>query len=197
MMRPSIRAISMLAVSLVVVALTGGPALGNNAFQVPNPQLAHLTLVKVVVNALGGTASPSDWPLSAVGPVAITGASGSPAVTIAAVPAGDFVLSEAAGPTGFIPSAWVCVGGALNGDTITLTSAENATCTITNTEEPIEVLGTGAAVTPTVPAVVASASSPALAFTGADGVVPMGIFGLLALVLGTGLAVAAHRVTRE
>ena len=58
-------------------------------------------------------------------------------------------------------------------------------------------VGTGAAVTPTVPAVVASAGSPALAFTGADGVVPMGIFGLLALVLGTGLAAAAHRVTRE
>jgi len=186
----------MLAVSLVVVALTGGPALGNTL--VPNqPQPAHLTLVKVVVNALGGTASPSDWPLSAVGPVAITGASGSPAVTIAAVPAGDFVLSEAAGPTGFTPSAWVCVGGTLNGDIITLASAENATCTITNTEEPIEVLGTGAAVTPPVPAVVASAGSPALAFTGADGIVPMGIFGLLALVLGTGLAAAAHRVTRE
>lgn len=196
MMRPSVRAISMLAVSLVVVALTGGPALGNTL--VPNqPQPAHLTLVKVVVNALGGTASPSDWPLSAVGPVAITGASGSPAVTIAAVPAGDFVLSEAAGPTGFTPSAWVCVGGTLNGDIITLASAENATCTITNTEEPIEVLGTGAAVTPPVPAVVASAGSPALAFTGADGIVPMGIFGLLALVLGTGLAAAAHRVTRE
>ena len=196
MMRPSVRAISMLAVTFVVVALTGGPALGNTL--VPNQsQPAHLTLVKVVVNALGGTASPSDWPLSAVGPVAITGASGSPAVTIAAVPAGDFVLSEAAGPTGFTPSAWVCVGGSLNGDTITLTSAENATCTITNTEEPIEVLGTGAAVTPTVPPVAASAGSPALAFTGADGVVPMGIFGLLALVLGTGLAAAAHRVTRE
>lgn len=196
MMRPSVRAISMLAVTFVVVALTGGPALGNTL--VPNQsQPAHLTLVKVVVNALGGTASPSDWPLSAVGPIAITGASGSPAVTIAAVPAGDFVLSEAAGPTGFTPSAWVCVGGTLNGDTITLASAENATCTITNTEEPIEVLGTGAAVTPTVPAVVASAGSPALAFTGADGVVPMGIFGLLALVLGTGLAATAHRVTRE
>ncbi|MEO6143719.1 MAG: hypothetical protein ABIP19_07060, partial [Dermatophilaceae bacterium] len=184
----------------------------TNTFQIPNPQPAHLTLVKVVVNAHGGTASPSDWTLSAVGPVTISGASASTAVTSAALPAGDFVLSESAGPTGYTPSAWVCLGGTLNGDTITLASSQDATCTITNTEEapesvnpdetgvdePVEVLGTGAAVAPRSQAVVGgAAASPVLAFTGADGVVPLGIFGLIVLALGAGLAAAARRVARD
>lgn len=62
-------------------------------------------------------------------------------------------------------------------------------------DEPVEVLGVGAVATPrNVPA---AAAKPSLASTGVDGVVPLGIFGLIALALGAGLAAAAHRVARD
>jgi len=43
------------------------------------------------------------------------------------------------------------------------------------------------------PVVGRALGSPTLAYTGVNGVVPLGIFGLIALVLGTVLTVAAHR----
>ncbi len=167
-------------------------------------QPAHLTLVKSVVNGHGGTATPADWTLSAVGPVTITGASGSGAVTAAAVPAGGFVLAESGDLEGYTASAWACVGGTLNGSTVTLAAAESATCTITNTEdapavvdevpvedEVVEVAGVGAV------APVVTRNVPSLAFTGVEGMVPMSLFGLLALALGTAMTAAARRGARE
>jgi len=153
--------------------------------------LAHLTLVKVVVNGQGGTAVATDWTLSAAGPITISGTTGSPAVTGAALPAGDFKLSEAAGPTGYTASGWVCVGGTLNGATLTLGLAQSVTCTITNTQNEVQVLG----VSETAPTVAGASQS--LAFTGAAGILPLGIAGLLALALGAVLPAAARRRVRS
>ncbi|NNL03879.1 MAG: hypothetical protein HKO85_01230 [Xanthomonadales bacterium] len=90
-----------------------------------------LTLVKQVINNNGGTASGSDWTLNASGPDSFGGpgpsVTGGPALT-----AGDYVLSESGGPSGYIASNWSCNGGVLLGDTITLASGNVVTCTITN-----------------------------------------------------------------
>jgi len=167
---------------------------------------AHLTLIKEVVNGHGGTAVATDWTLSAVGPVTITGTSGLPAVTAAAVPAGDFMLSESAGPTGYTASAWVCVGGTLNGGALTLAFAQSATCTVTNTQDaprasPMPIVPPASPmpiVSPVAPPVAppADPAAPILAYTGA-GIVPMGLFGLIALALGAVLTVAGRRRARD
>jgi hypothetical protein len=53
---------------------------GDNRFTITNTVKceARLTLVKQVVNTHGGTAQPTDWTLSATGPVTIAGATGTP-----------------------------------------------------------------------------------------------------------------------
>ena len=99
---------------------------------------ATLTLVKVVDNGTTGrTASPTEWDLTAAGPVTITGVTGDPTVTAASVQVGTYDLSESTGPAGYTPSDWVCTGAASStDDSVTLTVGENATCTITNTALP-------------------------------------------------------------
>ena len=95
---------------------------------------AILTLVKVVDNGTtGATTGPGAWTLAAGGPVTVTGASGTPAVTAVEVPAGGYDLSESGGPGGYTASAWTCTGGALLGATVSLVNGDDATCTITNT----------------------------------------------------------------
>ncbi len=103
-------------------------------------QPAELTLVKEVVNEFGGTAAPTDWTLSAVGPTPITGPTGDPAVTAAAVDAGSYDLSESNGPDGYDAFDWVCTGeGTLEGSLLALTLGQVATCTITNADQPAEL----------------------------------------------------------
>ena len=94
-----------------------------------------LTLVKLVDNGTtGGTAVPTDWVLSATGPVTIAGQTGSAEVTAAEVPVGTYGLGEA-GPTGYTASPWSCVGGTAADGTVTLAVGQAATCTITNTAQ--------------------------------------------------------------
>ena len=96
-----------------------------------------LTLVKVVDNGTtGATATPADWTLAAAGPTPLTGTSGTPAVTGAAVQVGDYGLSESGGPTGYTASAWVCVGAPVTSGTVTIGLDQDVTCTITNTAVP-------------------------------------------------------------
>ena len=97
---------------------------------------ATLTLVKEVVNDNGGTAEPTDWTLSADGPTAISGASGSEAVTGAEVDAGGYELSEADGPAGYTAAEWTCTGGTLSDATVTVTPGAAVTCTISNDDQP-------------------------------------------------------------
>ncbi|MEJ2791568.1 MULTISPECIES: isopeptide-forming domain-containing fimbrial protein, partial [unclassified Pseudoxanthomonas] len=102
-------------------------------------QAATLTLVKTVVNVGGGTATVSDFPLTATGPTTITGVSGTAAVTNAAVNAGVYTLSEvtAANYTG---GSWSCTAGTLSGNQLTLANGQSATCTIVNTFQPAPAL---------------------------------------------------------
>jgi uncharacterized repeat protein (TIGR01451 family) len=99
---------------------------------------AQLTLVKEVVTDNGGTALPTDWTLTAAGPTPISGATGTPAVTAAAVAAGTYALSET-GPANYAASAWVCTGGTQTGASIALALGESATCTITNDDIPAQL----------------------------------------------------------
>jgi hypothetical protein len=98
-------------------------------------QVAHLTLAKNVVNTGGGTAAATDWTLSAAGPVTISGATGTSAVTGASLPAGTYALSES-GPAAYSAGAWQCTGGTLQGANLTLAAGATASCTITNTFVP-------------------------------------------------------------
>jgi hypothetical protein len=97
-----------------------------------------LTLRKVVVNDDGGTASATDWTLTATGPVTISGVHGDPAITGAVVQPGTYSLSESPGPSGYSASQWSCVKGSaspVTGNSITLAAGDNATCTITNNDQ--------------------------------------------------------------
>ncbi len=112
-----------------------------NAYQIPDGSCdfggggggsAHLTLVKTVDNTGGGTASATDWTLTATGPTTISGHTGDPTITNADVNAGAYALSES-GPAGYTASAWDCTGGTLSGSRLVLAADETASCSINNT----------------------------------------------------------------
>lgn len=96
---------------------------------------ATLTLVKKVV---GGDADPSDWTLTARrnGTTAVTGTSG---VTKAGLNPGEYILSESAGPEGYLADGWECVSNTgdadpvmVTADTVALGLRADVTCTVTN-----------------------------------------------------------------
>ncbi|MGK2924644.1 MAG: DUF4215 domain-containing protein [Lysobacterales bacterium] len=102
-----------------------------------NDNAPSLTLNKVVTNDNGGTALPSAWTLSAAGPTPLSGPGAAGSTDVQSGPsftAGTYTLSESAGPAGYSASAWVCTGGSQNGNQITLTVGQAATCTITNND---------------------------------------------------------------
>ena len=101
---------------------------------VNNDNLPSLTLVKTVTNDDGGTAVATDWTLSAAGATPISGAGG--ATSGASFDAGQYTLSESAGPAGYTPGAWSCVGGTQDGDKVTVALGQSATCTIDNNDDP-------------------------------------------------------------
>ena len=93
-----------------------------------------LTLVKVVDNGdTGATADAGDWTLSAAGPTPVSGTGDSPTIVDQTVNAGNYALSESAGPAGYTPSAWSCTGGTLTGSSVAVPIGGDVTCTITNT----------------------------------------------------------------
>jgi hypothetical protein len=94
-------------------------------------QAPSLTLVKEVTNDNGGQAVPSNWTLTASGATGFSGAG--PSVSNgASFDAGVYNLSES-GPSGYLPSDWVCVGGTQNdSDTVTVGLGQDVTCTISN-----------------------------------------------------------------
>jgi uncharacterized repeat protein (TIGR01451 family) len=102
-----------------------------------NDQAATLTLVKTVTNDNGGTALAGAWTLAATGPTPISGATGTGAVTGAAVNAGTYTLSESGGPSGYTASAWTCSNGVtVNGSgQITLANGQSTSCTINNDDQ--------------------------------------------------------------
>lgn len=101
---------------------------------------AEITLVKNLINDDGGTATLTDFVLSAVGPDSITGISGTPAVTKAVVQPGTYIISETTMP-GYTASAWVCTGASgVSGNKIELKGGDHATCTIVNDDEKFSTL---------------------------------------------------------
>jgi hypothetical protein len=104
-------------------------------------QPARLTLVKVVDGEAAGTGRvPADWTLTAT-PDGIEGqepvsGNGDPntagGVDALEVFSGTYALSES-GPTGFDSGDWVCQGGVVDGDEVTIPSGGAVVCTITNT----------------------------------------------------------------
>ncbi len=98
-----------------------------------------LTLVKVVTNDNGGTATPADWNLTASGPTGFSGP-GPSVVNGASFDTGTYTLSESTGPDGYSASSWVCVGGSQNDDQIILSLGQSATCTITNNDQPAHII---------------------------------------------------------
>jgi len=102
-----------------------------------NTNLPRLTLVKTVTNDDGGTAVPTAWTLSATGPATISGTTGAPAVTAAAVPTGTYALAESGGPSTYDAGSWNCTAGTLSGANLTLAAGDNAVCTINNNDQKI------------------------------------------------------------
>ena len=113
--------------------------LGENVTcEVTNTDIApELTLVKVLDIQHGGNASLDDFTLTATGPVTISGVTGDPDITNAPVDTGSYTLSET-GPPGYTQVGdWNCLGGSFTGpDQIDLGPGEQATCTVTNTDNP-------------------------------------------------------------
>jgi prealbumin domain-containing protein len=112
-------------------------ALGGSATcTISNDDIAPtLTLVKVVTNDNGGTKTLSDFPLTASGPVTISGVSGTTSVTSRPVNAGSYALTEQT-QTGYTASTWSCSGGSQTGANIALPLGGSATCTISNNDNP-------------------------------------------------------------
>jgi hypothetical protein len=106
------------------------PATATWSVTVAKP--AHLTLVKIVENKGGGSATTGDWTLTATGPTLLSGAGGA----TGEVSAGTYALSESTGPANYGPSSWSCDGGSQVGASVSLEADESATCTITNTYNP-------------------------------------------------------------
>ena len=76
-------------------------------------------------------------PVGVSGPTPISGHTGDPAITAAAVEAGTYALAESDGPPGYSAGPWQCTGGGtLVGANLTLAAGETVSCSITNTFIP-------------------------------------------------------------
>src|SRR5207245_6586959 len=99
-----------------------------------NTRKPHLTLQKNVVNDNGGTATASQWTLSASAGGDPNNFSGAGPTQSHNVTAGvSYTLAES-GPANYTASAWSCNGGSQNGSAITLSAGQDVTCTITNND---------------------------------------------------------------
>ncbi len=97
-----------------------------------------LTLIKHVTNDNGGNAATTDWTLSADGPTSISGAGG--VVSGASFEKGTYALSESTGPSGYTAGTWSCTGGTFVNNQITLGLGDQATCEITNDDQPATLI---------------------------------------------------------
>lgn len=102
----------------------------NDDFQCISGRDTTLTLVKELFSPVD---DPTDWTLSASGPVSFSGVSGSGDVTNVVVTPGDYDLSESVYGD-YEASLWNCDGGVVDGegDTVTIAEGEQVTCTVIN-----------------------------------------------------------------
>ena len=94
-----------------------------------------LHLRKIVVNDNGGTKTVADFTLSANGTGSNDLTGTTPVDSGAGLKADTWALSET-NVYGYTASAWSCVGGTQNGSNITVGIGGEATCTITNDDQP-------------------------------------------------------------
>ncbi|MDO5103155.1 MAG: hypothetical protein Q4D91_09700 [Lautropia sp.] len=99
---------------------------------------ARLTLISTVTNTNGRTAKPEDFVLHADGPTTLGGVTGAPEVTAVVVAPGVYELREDELPN-YVAGAWHCDAGTLDGNRLTLSNGEHATCTINNTDQPVSL----------------------------------------------------------
>ena len=108
----------------------------NKTCTITNNDIAPiLHLRKVVVNDHGGTKTEADFTLTANGTGSNDLTGTSPVDSGAGLKADTWALSETT-VYGYTASSWSCVGGTQNGSNITLGVGEEATCTITNDDQP-------------------------------------------------------------
>lgn len=102
----------------------------NDGFQCESGRSATLTLKKELFSPVD---DPTDWTLSANGPVSFSGVTGSPEVTNVEVTPGEYDLSESVFGD-YSASLWNCDGGVVDveGDTVTIAEGEQVTCTVIN-----------------------------------------------------------------
>jgi hypothetical protein len=116
---------------------------GNQDMQLSSAAIipaGELKLVKVVINDDGGNATADQWELCAESPhpndalnYCIDGANGTMTEII---PDEIYTLNET-GPDGYVASDWSCEGGTFTApNQISVASGQNATCTITNDDDP-------------------------------------------------------------
>jgi hypothetical protein len=112
-------------------------ALGESATcTIDNDDIApKLHLVKEVVNDNGGDKTEAEFTLTANGTGDNDLSGTSPVDSGATLQADTWALSET-NVYGYSASAWVCVGGNQNGSSITVGIGGEATCTITNDDQP-------------------------------------------------------------
>lgn len=102
----------------------------NDDFQCEAGLSTTLTLRKELFSPVD---DPTDWTLSATGPVSFSGVSGSNDVTNVEVTPGEYDLSESVFGD-YEASLWNCDGGVVDGagDTVTIAEGEQVTCTVIN-----------------------------------------------------------------
>ena len=109
---------------------------GSATCTITNDDIApKLHLRKVVVNDNGGTKTVADFTLTANGTGTNDLSGTSPVDSGAGLQADTWALSET-NVYGYTASAWVCVGGTQSGSNITVGIGGEATCTITNDDQP-------------------------------------------------------------
>ena len=109
---------------------------GEATCTITNNDIApKLHLRKVVVNNNGGTATVANFTLTANGTGSNDLSGTSPVDSGAGLKADTWALSETT-VYGYTASAWSCVGGTQNGSNITVGIGGEATCTITNDDQP-------------------------------------------------------------
>ena len=131
-------------VNAVTPVTTGGGCVpGKCSTDTPTPPKPTLTLEKVVVNGLGGTAETTDWTLSATPEEGVHASQGTVAVAggVADQPVwpGSYDLAEALaaqdGPHGYSDGGWTCSNAEGTVSTVNLAVGDDVTCSITNTQD--------------------------------------------------------------
>ncbi len=101
-----------------------------------------LTIEKTVIKDNAGTATDTDWTLTATdGTTTISGVEGDAAITTATVAAGTYTLSES-GPSGYEQTSLSCTGAVDTDltDGLSLVAGETVTCTFTNDDLEVDAL---------------------------------------------------------